>query len=97
MNQIKLEPPPEKSDEKKRKVFPWIFLAVQSAFLLWVIVGGGAAQNVSCHGLDAESCKMARDAGTTIGIGLIIGLWVAVDVILALSYAAYLFTKRRNS
>jgi len=36
----------------------------------------------------------ASGIGTTIGAGLVIGLWVAVDVILALSYLIYRLATR---
>jgi hypothetical protein len=85
--------PPE-TPKKRRRVFPWVFLAVQTVFLAWVVLGGNAAQSVDCSNLTPEACQTARDVGTTVGLGLIIGLWVAVDFILGISYAVYRYAKR---
>jgi hypothetical protein len=42
-----------------------------------------------------KTCKDAGDVGTTIGVGLIIGLWAAVDVILGFTYVVYRLASRR--
>ncbi|WP_258939317.1 hypothetical protein [Actinomadura luteofluorescens] len=70
---------------RKHRVFPWIFLAVQIGFLIWVIAG---AQANDCNG------DQACEAGTTIGVGLIIALWVAADIILGLTYLVFRLFKR---
>lgn len=52
-----------------------------------------------CAGLtesSLEACKDASDVGTTIGAGLIIGLWAAVDLILALTYFVYRLGRRQS-
>lgn len=36
----------------------------------------------------------ASDVGTSIGVGLVIGLWVAVDVIVGITYLIYRLAKR---
>lgn len=71
-------------DQKRRhRIFPWIFLAVQILFLVWVI---WAANSVSsCPPQEQGACEV----GTTIGTGLVIALWVAVDIILALTYLVF--------
>jgi hypothetical protein len=88
-------PPPR----KRHRVFFWVFLAVQILFLIFVIVGAstGSGTPEECRGLTGEElevCEAAGDVGTTIGVGLIIGLWVAVDFILALTYVIYRLASR---
>ena len=84
-----------------RRVFPWIFLAVQIVFLLWVILGAnsGSGTPAECRGLtgqDLQNCKDAGNVGTTIGVGLIIALWAAVDIILGISYFVFRLSSRRG-
>lgn len=87
--------------KKKRRIFPWFFLAVQAIFLIWIITGAsssGSATAKSCAGQVGQAlqtCQDASHAGTAIGVGLIIGLWVAVDVILALIYLFVRLLRRR--
>ncbi|WP_344016812.1 hypothetical protein [Streptomyces thermospinosisporus] len=40
-------------------------------------------------GDELELCRDAGFIGTTTGAGLLVGLWVAVDVILGFSYLIY--------
>lgn len=85
--------------KKKRRVFPWLFLALQVLFLVLVISGAASGHHthVDCTGLTAEDCrslKDARDAGTTLGVGFLVGIWAAVDIILGGSYLIYRVVKR---
>ncbi|KAB2379003.1 MULTISPECIES: hypothetical protein [Actinomadura] len=73
-----VEPP-----KRRHRVFPWVFLGVQIIFLVWIITGANSGGD--CPAGQQNAC----DAGTTIGVGLIIGLWVAVDIILALTYLMF--------
>ncbi|MCT9008319.1 hypothetical protein [Streptomyces rhizosphaerihabitans] len=87
--------------KKRRRVFFWFFLAVQILFLVWVIAGAASGNGTpeSCSGLTGDNlktCQDAGDVGTTIGVGLIIGLWVATDFILALTYVIYRFATRQQ-
>ncbi|MFD3939116.1 hypothetical protein ACFWSF_09270 [Streptomyces sp. NPDC058611] len=41
-------------------------------------------------------CQDAGDVGTAIGVGLIIALWAAVDVILGITYAVYRLSRRQR-
>ncbi|GAA2636565.1 hypothetical protein GCM10010307_33490 [Streptomyces vastus] len=89
-------PPPR----KRHRVFFWFFLAVQILFLILVIVGAstGSGTPEECRGLtgdELELCEGANDVGTTIGVGLMIGLWIAVDFILALTYLIYRLARRQ--
>jgi hypothetical protein len=97
--------------KKKRRVFPWVFLAIQAIFLIWLIVGiHGNVNHLSSH--SAADCRAhnnyffgslkecvntsnsATEVGTTIGAGLVIGLWVATDVIVGGSYLIWRVAKR---
>ncbi|MEU0068540.1 hypothetical protein ABZ027_03040 [Streptomyces sp. NPDC006332] len=90
-------PPPK----KRRRVFLWLFLALQIAFLIWVIAGAasGSGTPAECRGRTGDALKLCEDAsdvGTTIGVGLIIALWAAVDVILGFTYVVYRLATRRT-
>jgi uncharacterized membrane protein len=83
--------------KKKRRVFLWFFLAIQVLFIVWIIGGAstGAGTPEDCTGLSEEACNAASDIGTSIGVALIIGVWVVVDFLLAVIYGVYrLATKR---
>lgn len=93
--------PPPQPPRKKHRVFLWIFLAIQAVFLIWVIwgiaQGGGTPEQ--CRGRtgdDLDLCDSASDAGTAIGVGLVIALWAAVDIILGTTYGIYRLTTRRT-
>lgn len=86
------QPAAEPSPRKRRHFFRWFFLAVQALFLMWIIGGVNSASD-NCDGevgAALDACRTAVGAG--IGAGLIIGLWVAVDVILGITYL--IFRKR---
>ncbi|MFD5007191.1 hypothetical protein ACFWMV_30355 [Streptomyces mutabilis] len=40
-------------------------------------------------------CEDAGDVGTTLGVGLIIALWAAVDIILGFTYVVFRLARRR--
>jgi hypothetical protein len=74
--------------KKKRHIFRWVFLAIQALFLIWIISGGASASN-NCDGKTGDAlsaCQAGTAVGAGIGIVLIIVLWVAVDVILGITY-----------
>lgn len=73
---------------RKHRVFPWIFLGIQILFLVWIIVGANSAG--SCP----EGQEGACEVGTVIGAGLVIALWVAVDIILGLTYMVFRLLRR---
>lgn len=87
---------PTAAPKKKRRIFWWFFLAVQVLFLIWVITGAhsGAGQPTDCGSLDAKTCNDASDAGTAIGVALIIVFWCVVDFLLAVVYGIYRLAKR---
>ena len=81
-------------------MFLWFFLGVQILFLLWVISGiaSGSGTSESCKGMTGDAlktCESVGDVGTTIGVGLIVGFWVAADFILGLTYLVYRLASRR--
>jgi hypothetical protein len=85
--------------KRRRRVFLWVFLAIQVIFLIWIIAGvhGATTAPTDCGVLDAQTCQSATDAGAAIGAGLIIGLWVAVDIIVGGSYAVYRLSTRNRT
>lgn len=74
--------------KKRRHIFRWVFLAIQVLFLVWIIAGtAGNSDNCAGQVGDAlDACEAGTAVGTGIGVALIIGLWVAVDIILGITY-----------
>jgi len=102
---------------KKRRVFLWVFLAIQVLFLAWIITGAATANNAPSPAALASVCyhhnwyplyksqadcvtsygsdlTAAGETGTAIGIGIVVALWVAVDIILGISYGVYRLARR---
>lgn len=114
-------PPQPGKPRKKRRVFLWVFLAVQVIFIIWLAVGlsGASHSGADAHAQAVQWCSdksnwqylyksqadcvthygnglnAAGDLGNTIGAGLVIGLWVAVDAILGIGYGIYRLASRR--
>jgi hypothetical protein len=63
--------PPAARPRKRRRIFLWFFLAVQVIFIIWLITGGVAADHNVTHCV-GQYCKGATEAGSAIGIGLIV-------------------------
>lgn len=78
---------------KATKIFLWGFGLVQVLFLVWVIGasvdGGQAAQE---YGTKAE--REAAEVGTAIGVALVIGFWMVVDVIMGVCYGVWKLATR---
>jgi hypothetical protein len=98
-------PPPR----KRRRVFLWVFLAVQVLFLIWVIGGAASAGGIHsqavayCHAHPSSYVSFAEcvsayggggKAGAAIGVGIIVALWVAADIILGIGYGVYRLARR---
>lgn len=73
-------------------------------FLVWVIAGITSASGTpdSCEGLTGnslEACESAGALGITIGVSLIVAIWMATDVIVSLTYLMYRMasSKRHDS
>lgn len=97
MSQMPPPPPPSITPKKKRRVFLWVFLAVQVLFLIWIIGGAstGSGTPSDCGGLDTETCNAASDIGTGLGVLMIIGLWAVVDFFMAVIYGVYRLASRK--
>lgn len=79
---------------KRRRVFMWFFIAVQLLFLAGIVGGVSSANPEDCGSLSAQMCQDATEVGTAIGVAIIIALWVAVDLILGVTYAIYRLARR---
>jgi hypothetical protein len=82
----------EATARKRRHIFRWVFLAIQVLFLVWIIAGAASSSSASCAGLKGAALHTCHDAGhvgTAIGVGLIIFLWAAVDLILGVGYLVF--------
>ena len=95
---------------RRRRVFAWVFLAVQALFAVWVIAG--IASGGGDHGRAAAAWCRAHPsayvsfsecvslygsgsrAGTAIGAGLVVLAWAVTDVILGISYAVWRLARR---
>lgn len=86
---------PRQPKKRKIRIFTWIILAINVLFLVWAIAAGvsGSGNASNCGTLDQQTCNDAAHAGTAIGIGLLIFLCAAVDVILGI---IWLVTRKRE-
>ena len=86
--------------KRKKRIFLWVFLAVQILFLVWIIGGAGSADLPDCTGLKGNklnNCEVESAGGaigTGIGVMLIVGLWCVTDFLLGVGYAIYRLAKR---
>ncbi len=89
---VEQSPPPK----KKKRIFLWIFLAVQLLFIVWIIGGIASAGGdpSDCGSLSKQACNDAEDIGTGIGIAFVIVFWCIVDFLLAVGYGVYRLAKR---
>ncbi len=67
-------------------MFTYVILLVNVIFLIWIIAGAASTSGhaTDCGTLTQETCDSARNVGAGIGIGIIIFLWAAADVILGI-------------
>jgi hypothetical protein len=101
---------------KRHRVFLWVFLAIQAAFLIWVITGAASkgpatgaqvaqlcnnhawyplySSQAACVQNSGALLADASDVGKTIGVGLIVVVWVVVDFLVALTYGIYRLARR---
>jgi hypothetical protein len=95
-----MTPAPEAPKRKRRRVFLWVFLAIQVAFIIWIISAGAAGDHSTTHcvakGLTTGECKGTSEAATGIAIFLQIVIWIVVDFFVALTYAIYRLARRTN-
>lgn len=74
--------------------FTWVILAVQVVFVAWLVYGfaqAGKAVNNCDAQTYVQACKDGAGLGTALGVGLVLFLWVMVDIILGV---IWLVTKR---
>lgn len=93
--QPSLYPPQQGVSKRKVRVFSWVIVAINVLCLLFVIVAiNGAAQRygTDCQSLDQRTCEAAQGIGSTIGVGLLVFAWMAIDVILGV---IWLVTRKR--
>src|SRR4051794_9004418 len=84
-------PTPPVNSNSERPWFAYIFLVIQIVFGLWLLggVGSAASADDSCTGPYTELCQDATTAGASIGIAIIMLIWMATDVILASTYFVF--------
>lgn len=79
------------------RIFTYVILAFNLAMIAW-IASAAAATNSGvndCTGQQySDACKAGTEVGGTIAIGLIIGVWVAGEIILGI---LWLVTNRKKS
>jgi hypothetical protein len=73
--------------KKKRRIFLWVFLAIQAFFIIWIISAVAADPTSECSG----NCE---DAATGIAVFLQIMVWMIVDFLVGVGYAIYRLAKR---
>ena len=84
--------PPAARPRKRRRIFLWFSWPCRSSSSFGSSPGAAADHSVThCVG---QYCKGASEAGSAIGIGLIIVFWMVVDVILGVSYGVYRLATR---
>lgn len=72
----------------KWRKLTWVFVIVQVLFVVWIIAGASEVAG-SCEGLrgnERDACEAGTAIGATIGVGVIVFLWVLVDVILGITW-----------
>lgn len=86
---------PDHRTERKRRVFLWVFLALQ-AFFLWVVIVAiqAVAQSTeeNCY-LSAEDCGAVGGMVGMGTVGVLLFFWVAIDFIVL---AVWWVAKRRR-
>jgi uncharacterized membrane protein YhaH (DUF805 family) len=88
---------PAPKPRRKRRVFLWFFLAIQIIFIVWLISAGVSTDHSVTHCV-GQYCKGATEAGSAIGIGLIVVFWVIVDFLVTIPWVVYrLATRNRNA
>lgn len=91
--------PAAQPPRKRRRVFMWVFLAIQVLFIVWLIGGisNGHTAAANCHDqfLTHKECADATDAGTAIGVGLVMALWCVVDFLSFVTWLVVRLSRRR--
>jgi hypothetical protein len=79
------------------RIFSYLIIAVNILFLVLIIVAisGSSGHATNCGTLDQQTCDDAKNVGTTLGVGLVVGFWAAVDVILGIIWLVTRSSKRQ--
>jgi hypothetical protein len=62
----------------------WVIHVTNALFLFWIIAGVNDRPSQNCEAgtyLSKQDCVAASDAGTAIGVGLILFLWFLVFIV----------------
>jgi len=90
----------ERPAKKKRRIFLWIFLAVQALFVLWmavtVVTGVMMPDTYNCAGLDEgyRACSTHAVEDAAFGVGGLLIILMIVDFLMGVPYALYRLSKR---
>lgn len=70
--------------KRRKRIGLWLFLALQALFLIWIITGiaGNSAPADTGGVLTQSDADAAKAVGTGLGVALIVGFWMTVDVII---------------
>lgn len=73
----------------------WVILAVNLLFVVWIVAGllGVADECTGFSGTELDLCEAGTAIGAGIGVGIIVFLWVAADIILGV---VWLVTRSRR-
>ena len=82
-----LDPEVPAKPKRKKRIFMWVFLAVQALFLIWIISAVSADPTADCKG----GCE---DAATGIAVFFQIMVWCVTDFLLGVGYLIYRVAKR---
>jgi hypothetical protein len=77
---------------KGSKIFLWFFGLIQALFVLWLILAGVSAGN-EMEGMKGAE-REGAEAGTAIGIAMVIGVWACVDIIVGGAFIVWKFAQR---
>lgn len=74
----------------------YVILVFNLLMVIWVIAGAATASGnpSNCGTLDVKTCNQASDAGTAVGVFLLVALWAFGDIILGV---IWLVTNRQPS
>ena len=82
-----LTPQPAK---KKRRIFLWVFLAIQVLFIAWIIAGLILTRDATdCSGLDQATCEATANPDARAGLFFLFVYWMMGDILLAVGYGIY--------
>jgi uncharacterized membrane protein len=78
---------------KHRRIFLWVFLALQAIFILWIVTGM-ATRTGATQGLSTQGSHDVSTAAHGLAIALQVIVWIVVDFLVALTYGIYRLARR---